>query len=65
MTDRFGHQLRLDQIGEGERIDLVADEGECGAICKRLSVTNANCYVLLHRARQFLHQRFAAEAFAA
>jgi uncharacterized metal-binding protein YceD (DUF177 family) len=38
MTDRFGHQLRLDQIGEGERIDLVADEGECGAICKRLGL---------------------------
>jgi len=41
-------------------------EGEdTGAICKRLRVTSANCYVLLHRARQFLHQRFAAEALAA
>jgi hypothetical protein len=28
-------------------------------------VSNANCYVLLHRARQFLHQRFGAEALAA
>lgn len=41
-------------------------EGEdTGAICRRLRVSNANCYVLLHRARQFLHQRFAAEALAA
>ena len=39
-------------------------EGEdTGAICRRLKVSSANCYVLLHRARQFLHQRF--ESFAA
>jgi len=41
------------------------DGEDTGAICKRLRVSNANCYVLLHRARQFLHQRFAAEAIAA
>ena len=28
MTDRFAHQLRLDQIRDGERLDLVADETE-------------------------------------
>ena len=39
-------------------------EGEdTGAICRRLKLSSANCYVLLHRARQFLHQRF--ESFAA
>jgi len=38
MTDRFGHHLRLDQIGEGQRVDLVADEAECDAICKRLGL---------------------------
>ena len=38
---------------------------ETRAICRRLRVSNANCYVLLHRARQFLHQRFATEALAA
>ena len=38
---------------------------ETGAICRRLKVSNANCYVLLHRARQFLHQRFGATALAA
>jgi len=39
-------------------------EGEdTGAICRRLKVSSANCYVLLHRARHFLQQRF--ESFAA
>jgi RNA polymerase sigma-70 factor, ECF subfamily len=39
-------------------------EGEdTGAICRRLKLSSANCYVLLHRARQFLHQRF--ESFSA
>ena len=33
---------------------------ETGAICRRLKVSSANCYVLLHRARQFLNQRFAS-----
>ena len=28
MSDRFAHQLRLDQIRDGERLDLIADEGE-------------------------------------
>ena len=38
---------------------------ETRAICRRLKVSSANCYVLLHRARQFLHQRFATDAIAA
>ncbi len=38
---------------------------ETGAICRRLKVSNANCYVLLHRARQFLHQRYGAMPLAA
>jgi uncharacterized metal-binding protein YceD (DUF177 family) len=36
MPDRFAHHLRLDQIRDGERLDLVADEGERGAIAERL-----------------------------
>lgn len=41
-------------------------EGEdTRAICRRLSVSSANCYVLLHRARQFLGQRFGSYAVAA
>jgi uncharacterized metal-binding protein YceD (DUF177 family) len=38
MIDRFAHHLRLDQIRDGERIDLTADEAECAAICSRLGL---------------------------
>ena len=38
MTDRFAHQLRLDQIRDGERIDLTADEAERAAIAERLGL---------------------------
>ena len=36
MKDSFAHQLRLDQIRDGERLDLVADEAERKAIAERL-----------------------------
>lgn len=38
MSDRFAHQLRLDRIGDGERIDLIADEAERAAISRRLGI---------------------------
>lgn len=38
MTDRFAHHLRLDQIRDGERLDLTADEQECADICRRLGL---------------------------
>ena len=38
MTDRFAHRLRLDQIRDGERLDLVADEAERGTIADRLDL---------------------------
>ena len=38
MTDRFAHRLRLDQIRDGERLDLVADDAERAAIAKRLGL---------------------------
>lgn len=38
MNDRFAHQLRLDQIRDGERLDLVADETERAGIAKRLAL---------------------------
>jgi uncharacterized metal-binding protein YceD (DUF177 family) len=38
MTDRFAHHLRLDQIRDGERVDLMADEAERAAIAKRLDL---------------------------
>jgi uncharacterized metal-binding protein YceD (DUF177 family) len=40
MTDRFAHQVRLDQVRDGERLDLVADEAERGAIAKRLDLAS-------------------------
>jgi uncharacterized metal-binding protein YceD (DUF177 family) len=36
MSNDFAHQLRLDQIRDGARIDLAADEEERRAIAKRL-----------------------------
>lgn len=39
MTDRFAHQLRLDQIRDGERLDLIADEAERRAVAERLGLT--------------------------
>ena len=38
MSDRFAHALRLDQIRDGERLDLVADEVERNSIAKRLGL---------------------------
>ena len=40
MSDRFAHRLRLDQIGDGERLDLIADESERSAIARRLSLVS-------------------------
>jgi uncharacterized metal-binding protein YceD (DUF177 family) len=38
MTDRFAHHLRLDQIRDGARLDLAADEAERRAIAERLGL---------------------------
>jgi uncharacterized metal-binding protein YceD (DUF177 family) len=38
MTDLFAHQLRLDQLRDGDRIDLSADEAELTAIARRLGI---------------------------
>lgn len=34
----FGHSLQLDQIRDGDRIDIVADEAERGALAGRLGL---------------------------
>ena len=34
----FAHRLPLDQIRDGDRLDLVADDGECAAIAERLGL---------------------------
>ena len=38
MSDSFAHHLKLDQIRDGERLDLVADEAERQAIAARLAI---------------------------
>ena len=38
MTDEFAHRLPLNQIRDGERIDLVADEAERKLIADRLDL---------------------------
>ena len=38
MSDSFAHQLRLDQIHDGDRLELVADEAERSAVSKRLGL---------------------------
>jgi uncharacterized metal-binding protein YceD (DUF177 family) len=38
MSDQFAHRLALNQIRDGERIDLAADEGERKRIAERLSL---------------------------
>ena len=52
MSDRFAHQLRLDQIRDGERLDLVADDAEREAMAKRLelaSLSRVEAHVTLKR----------------
>jgi uncharacterized metal-binding protein YceD (DUF177 family) len=43
MSDRFAHHLRLDQVREGDRLDLVADEGERTAVANRLGLSALSC----------------------
>ena len=39
MTDSFAHHLRLDQVRDAERLDLIADEAERTAISQRLGLS--------------------------
>jgi len=39
MSDRFAHHLRLDQIREGQRLDLAADDKERRSIASRLALS--------------------------
>ena len=40
MSDRFAHKLRLDQVRDGERLDLIADDAERTAIARRLGLVS-------------------------
>ena len=57
MSDRFAHQLRLDQIRDGERLDLIADDAEREAIAKRLglaSLDRVEAHVTLQRSGEIV-----------
>lgn len=58
MTDGFAHCLRIDRIRDGQRIDLVADEAERGAIAKRLdldALDRFEAHVALTRVDDAIH----------
>jgi len=60
MTDRFAHRLPLNQIRDGERIDLVADEGERRRIAERLglpSLERLEAHARLERAGEVIRAR--------
>ena len=44
MTDRFAHRLKLDQIRDGERVELSADDAERQAIARRLGLPGIDCF---------------------
>ena len=43
MSDRFAHRLKLDQVHDGERVDLVADEAERRSVAERLGLESLDC----------------------
>jgi len=43
MSDRFAHRLKLDQVHDGERVDLVADEAERKSVAERLGLESLDC----------------------
>jgi uncharacterized metal-binding protein YceD (DUF177 family) len=58
MSDRFAHQLRLDQLRDGERLDLVADDAERTAVARRLglvSLGRLEAHVRLARTGDLVH----------
>jgi uncharacterized metal-binding protein YceD (DUF177 family) len=57
MTDRFAHHLRLDQIHDGDRLDLVADDHERSEVARRLGLQSIDCldaHVTLTRAGEIV-----------
>lgn len=57
MTDRFAHNLKLDQIRDGERLDLIADEAERQAIARRLGLNaldRLEAHAVLSRKGEFV-----------
>ena len=40
MSNNFAHTLKLDQIGQGERVDIGASDSECADIARRLGLVS-------------------------
>jgi len=60
MSDRFAHQLRLDQVRDGDRLDIVADDGERAAVAKRLdlaSLGRLEAHVCLERTGDVIYAK--------
>jgi uncharacterized metal-binding protein YceD (DUF177 family) len=60
MSDRFAHQLRLDQIRDGERLELIADETERAAIARRLNLASLDrleAHVCLERTGEIVRAK--------
>lgn len=58
MTDSFAHQVRIDQIRDGELFELAADEAECASIAQRLGlegIKRLEARAMLHRKGQVVH----------
>lgn len=58
MSDRFAHALRIDQIRDGERLDLIADDAERSAIAERLGLDRLDrleAHVALARSQANVH----------
>jgi uncharacterized metal-binding protein YceD (DUF177 family) len=52
MTDAFAHRLPIDRIGDGARIDIIADEADRQAIADRLglaSIARLEAHAVLSR----------------
>jgi uncharacterized metal-binding protein YceD (DUF177 family) len=60
MTDDFAHRLPLNQIRDGERIDLAADEGERRLVADRLglrSLDRFDAHAVLDRKGEIVRAR--------
>jgi len=44
MTDRFAHRLKLGDLRDGERLELVADDGEREAIAARFGLASLDSF---------------------
>ena len=60
MTDDFAHRLPLNQIRDGERLDLIADEAERRSVAERLglqSLDRLEAHVALERKGDILRAK--------